>query len=1164
MSIKKMVAYVLNAIRDPERDLRERVFIIFSLISELIVFIALVGDIVTKENPVESVFLVFILISVPITTFVGVNKDKTTLSIRIIVLFLVFIILPTLFFFGGGVEGGGVLWIVFAYIYVGLVLSGRWRFVMLTIITLFTASFYYIEYYYPQFVYKHSRAMFYIDSFISMVLVGLVCYVMTYSQNRLFQKENDRAKKEQLRAEELTASQNRFFSSMSHEIRTPINSILGLNELILRDKDASEEILKEASGIQGSGRMLLALINDLLDFSKIEAGSMDIVPVDYNVGDMLSEIVNMVWLRATEKGLKFNINIDPDVPSSLYGDEVRIKQIVVNLLNNAVKYTTDGSIELDVEAEDIDEDNVVLSISVSDTGMGIKKESLPYLFDAFKRVDEEKNRYIEGTGLGLSIVKQLVELMGGTVNVNSVYGEGSMFTVKISQGITDRNKIGDLDIHNQSTAKRDAYESSFKSPEGRILIVDDNVMNLEVESKLIADTELKIDKALSARTALDMTLRYRYDVIFMDHLMPEMDGIECLEEIRNQAGGLNRTTPVIVLTANAGSDNRNLYNSVGFDDYLVKPVTGEALESVLIKHISPEKLTLSNRMLSMREDISTSKGYSGKVPIMITTSSASDLPVSLARKLNLRIIPALIRTDEGVFKDGEQIDAFEVIRYLETGKNAYSTSPNETSYTEFFANALKKCHHLIHIGINSATSDDIDMACEAAKAFDNVTVFDSGCLSSAAGLLVLIAHKLAQQNMSVEELIAELEIVKDHLRFSFVINSTDYLTKKGLINPLMNKIIKSLNLKPCISLKKDKSHVGPVFIGDTRRVYRNYIMNTFLINNNPDPEVVFITYVAIPMDDLLWIRDEIEKYVHFEHCVFKQASAAISTNSGPGTFGLMFYTKTNKSYNIGSFFGDLDKNNDYNEDESDIPDNDMDDDTDERGSGLVLSGDNEDLYTINESGNAFVAPGEIFMLSDSVKEQKWYENIEGIDGDIAIENSGSEDTLKKVINIFYESIAEKANELKGLYEAENWDDYIIKIHALKSSAKLIGALKLAEDAQALENAGKGKDISYIRENHDGFMKDYLKYSEILSDVCRQDAEESDDIDKPVADEYLMMSTYEGLREAATNMDCDTIETILNELKGYVIPQKESARFASIREKAANYDYDGVLAILDEE
>jgi CheY-like chemotaxis protein/anti-sigma regulatory factor (Ser/Thr protein kinase) len=286
---------------------------------------------------------------------------------------------------------------------------------------------------------------------------------------------------------------------------------------------------------------------------------------------MLSKIVNMIWLKAHDKGLQFNVSVDPQVPTVLYGDEVRIKQIIINLLNNAVKYTAEGSIELRVESENIDDKFTNITISVSDTGMGIKKEALPNLFDAFKRVDEEKNRYIEGTGLGLSIVKQLVELMDGTISVNSVYGDGSTFSVTLKQGISDISEIGDLNIHNQALAKRSQYESNFKAPEAKILIVDDNEMNLEVEKKLLISTQMNIDTVLIGKDALEKTLEKKYDVILMDHLMPVMSGIECLEYIRSQSGGLNRTTPVIVLTANAGSDNRDLYNRAGFDGYLVKP-----------------------------------------------------------------------------------------------------------------------------------------------------------------------------------------------------------------------------------------------------------------------------------------------------------------------------------------------------------------------------------------------------------------------------------------------------------------------------------------------------------------------------------------------------------------------------------------------------------------
>ena len=288
--IKKYIDFVKN----PQKEFAERIFLLLAVTSEIAVGIALIGDIVTGDSYMECIVIGAEIIAVVVLTLVCLYYDKIRFAIRITVVALVFIIIPALFFFGGGLYGGGVIWIIFAYMYAGLVLKDRWRTMMFILITIVSLSCYVIGYYHPELVYPHSRSLFFVDSFISVVLVGILCYYMTRFQGRLFAEENERARKEAERAEELTRSQNRFFSSMSHEIRTPINSILGLNELILRDQEATDDIVKDASGIQGSGKMLLALINDILDFSKIEAGSMDIVPVDYHVGDMLSEIVNML------------------------------------------------------------------------------------------------------------------------------------------------------------------------------------------------------------------------------------------------------------------------------------------------------------------------------------------------------------------------------------------------------------------------------------------------------------------------------------------------------------------------------------------------------------------------------------------------------------------------------------------------------------------------------------------------------------------------------------------------------------------------------------------------------------------------------------------------------------------------------------------------------
>ena len=1132
---------VREEIRNQDRELTERVYLGLSSISEIMVSIALIGDLIIGENPVELAVLCATLLFVPLVAYIGLKKNCLRFIIKLTVITVVFIILPLLFFFGGGLRGGGVLWIIFGFAYAGLVLSGTWRTVMMVMVILVTLTCYLLDYYCPWLVYKHTNEDFHIDSFISIVIVGIICFVMTWLQNRLFMSENARAKKAAEKAEELTRSQNRFFSNMSHEIRTPINSILGLNELILRDQSASDEIVRDASGIQGSGKMLLSLINDILDFSKMEAGNMDIVPVDYRVADMLSDVVNMIWIRANEKGLAFNVTIDPKVPSVLYGDEIRIKQVIVNLLNNAVKYTAEGSIELHVESDRRDEKSTELTISVSDTGMGIKKESIPYLFDAFKRIDEEKNRNIEGTGLGLSIVKQLVELMGGNITVNSVYGEGSTFTVTLSQGVSDDTKIGNLNIQNQGTGRRNIYERSFRAPEARILIVDDNEMNLEVETKLLQETEITIDEAFNGKEALELALSHQYDVILMDHLMPEMDGIECMSRIRNQEGGLNRTTPVVILTANAGSENREIYNRAGFDGYLVKPVSGEALESVLVRHISEDKLIVnSNKMMNNRVGINTSKGYSGKVSVMITSTSMCDLPDALIKKLNIPILPFMIKTEEGLFKDGAQMGADELMRYLEDGKHAESCPPDETAYTDFFAAGLKRAHHLIHISITTSMSDDYEKSVDAAKSFDNVTVINSESISSATGILVLIAHRLAQMNLSVNEIVQELEEIKHRLKCSFVLDTTAYMAKKGFVSSKLDRIARGLNLHPGLRIKNDKTGLGGVWFGSRTRAYKRYISKAFPVDVIPDPEVVFVTFVDVPLDTLKWIKEEISKHAYFEKIVFKQASAAISSNCGPGSFGILYFVKSNKSYNLASL---LESHVSLFEDDNES------EEAAELGSGLAYKDIDEDYKAEGKVGE------------ETIREPEWYECIEGIDGDAAIQNSGSEDAFKTVLKIFYESIDGKTAELEKYYAENKWEDYTIKVHALKSSSKIIGALGLAAKAQLLEDAGKAEDLDYIKANHGPFMEEYNKYKAAIEPVFKEEMTE-DDAGKPTADKALMESVYEGLREAAEAMDCDAIEEILRELSGYAIPEEDKERYAQIEKAAELFDYEGILEALD--
>ena len=1128
--MKKMVRKLLDWLSDQSVDFTERIFVLLTVIADIGVLIMLIGNIARGESIIEIAVLIATEIMVPVTTFLCVRKGNVQLATRLIVIGLVFVILPTVFFFGGGVEGGAVIWFVFSYIYVGLVLTGRWRVFFLIALTLLSLAGYLIEFFYPEWIVQHSRWMFYADSYASLVVVGFVCFVMVMFQNRLFREENKRAREETKKAEELNRSQNRFFSSMSHEIRTPINSILGLNELIIRQEDTSDEVARDARNIQGAGKMLLALINDILDFSKIEAGSMDIVPVEYHVSDMISEIVNMIWLRANEKGLKFNVDIDPKVPSVLFGDEVRIKQILVNLLNNAVKYTPSGSVGLHIESETAGEKSVLLKISVSDTGMGIKQEAIPYLFDAFKRVAQEKNRHIEGTGLGLSIVKQLVDLMGGDITVNSVYTQGTTFTVNLRQDIVDPKLIGDISITNSEIGVvRQKHERRFSAPEARILIVDDNEMNLEVEKKLLDDTDMTVDTAQSGAQALEKTLLTSYDVILMDHLMPEMDGVECLEKIRNQTGGLNRNIPVVVLTANAGGENRELYNNAGFDGYLVKPASGRQLEDTLLKHLPEEKVLRTESSDMTGEEMNTAKGYSRKLPVLITTSSMSDLPDAVIRQLGLNVIPFTVRTSEGVFQDGVDIGADELIRYIDAGKGEATSSPPRVSdFTAFFGSALKRAHQVIHIALTTSMSEEYERASEAAKSFENVTVINSECLSSATGLLVLIAYRLAKQNRSASEIVEELERAKKRIHCSFIINTTDFMARSGRVGKGVNAVARALELRPCLRIRDDRSGIGGAWLGKTRHCYDRYIQRELRSAANADTDVLFVTYADIPEEDLNWIAGRINRHAAFNRIVFQQASAAISANCGPGAFGLLYLDKGERGYNLDAL----------------IPEERVNSEPDEERPAPAETPASEET----------AAPAAAEPQPEPV--DPWLAGVNGIDRGEALKNCGRIEILRSALELFYKKIGADADEIESLWHGGDLKNYTVKVHALKSAARTIGALELSERAKALEDAGKAEDAALIDDKTPELLTLYRSYI----DIFKPSFDSGEEDERPPVDEGALSAAYAAIGECAAMMDYDMTESALASLDGYRLPPEDAARIEDIRNAMLELDWERVAAL----
>ncbi len=405
-------------------------------------------------------------------------------------------------------------------------------------------------------------------------------------KERQKEMEAEILKLEKTAAESANEAKSSFLAQMSHEIRTPINAILGMNEMVLRE--SSEPQIKEyAENIKSSGRTLLSIINSILDFSKIEDGKMEIEPVSYETATLIYDLENTILERAKTKGLELIIDADEKLPKTLRGDDIRIKQVITNLLTNAVKYTEKGSVTLSVKKESETDGTAMIAVSVIDTGIGIKEEDIGVLTESFKRVDLIHNRTIEGTGLGLSIVTGLLSKMDSQLEVKSVYHQGSAFSFVLPQKVENSEPMGDYKKRTHKQAEKDDKEEKFSAPDARVIVVDDNKMNLKVAGKLLGLFGIKADMVGSGKEALQVLSEKEYDIIFLDHMMPEMDGIEVLREIKARKL-ISDKTEVIALTANAISGVREMYLSEGFDDYLSKPIEPAELEAILRKYLNAE------------------------------------------------------------------------------------------------------------------------------------------------------------------------------------------------------------------------------------------------------------------------------------------------------------------------------------------------------------------------------------------------------------------------------------------------------------------------------------------------------------------------------------------------------------------------------------------------
>ena len=491
----------------------------------------------------------------------------------------------------------------------------------------------------------------------AILAVGLIILLLFAGMNTIH--ENWQMEKEKQKALLASESKGKFLANMSHEIRTPINAVLGMYAMILRE--SREQNIKEyAIDIQNASQSLLALINDILDFSKIESGKMELLPIEYDFSSMIHDIMNMISMKAEAKELTMDLYVDEMLPSRLWGDDVRIRQILVNLLNNAVKYTEKGGVTLHISGETKD-DIAILKFVVEDTGIGIKEEDIAKLFKEFERIEEGRNRNIEGTGLGMNIAMQLLELMGSQLQVESVYGQGTKFSFQLEQKIMDSEPIGNLEERIRQQATGYAYNVTFTAPKAQILVVDDNAVNRKVFVNLLKETKVKIDEASSGQECLNMISQKQYDIIFLDHMTPEMDGIETLHHMKEEENHLCCDTPVIALTANAIAGAKEMYLSEGFDGFVSKPINPEKLEKLLVEKLPEEKIVYEKK-----ESV---ESFAAPMEIELPEVDGMDWEYALLHTKDINVLKATIKDYYHLIDmEAEELEGFfrEIVKAEDT------------------------------------------------------------------------------------------------------------------------------------------------------------------------------------------------------------------------------------------------------------------------------------------------------------------------------------------------------------------------------------------------------------------------------------------------------------------------------------------------------------------
>ncbi|MGN0439132.1 MAG: DegV family protein [Lachnospiraceae bacterium] len=886
---------IMNILQGKSGTLKERIFCTICILTGSMAFVALL-DAMCGENWILVIVSLGLWISNMILDLILVIKyNRITAASVIFGLMLCFVLLPELYIYGGGIHGVVPIWLTVNIVY-GFLMFERMRRIFFLIANIIVYLFCFgWECYHPDFVQQHATNLsLFFDSVFLVVMIGVETGIILQIYYKSYMRQSAMIEEQNEKLERAGDSKNHFFASMSHELRTPINTIIGFNEMILREH--TEGPTREyAENVENASKMLLSLVNDILDISQMELHKMEIVEYPYDLRELLRNVVNMINIHIKEKKLQLQLDIDAQIPRYLIGDKKRIQQILINLLTNGVKYTSSGTITLGVKAEEQKEEGLILKLIVRDTGIGIRKENLDSLYESFKRVDVVQNESIQGSGLGLTITKQLVDLMHGEISVDSIYSKGSTFTVLLPQKSQGDTTLGTMeDIFAGEDGEKRVYHQSFEAPEARILVVDDNGMNLRVIKNLLSSTGVQVDLALSGEDCLEKTSQRYYHVILLDHQMPGMDGVETLAKIQGQENGLCRDSVVIALTANAGSGAGSYYKDMGFDDYLEKPIDSRLLEKYILGYLPDEIVEYTQtdiKSSGLDLDIKGVK-HKKKRKVVITTDCVAEIPAEDIKKYGIGVMYLYIRTEKGRFADTREINSDNLSQYLtDDSTTAYADSVSVEEYEDFFAKQLDQAERVIHISMASNSGKSYSVAKAAAQGFDHVHIVDAQQIACGERMQVLHAAKLAYNGCGAAEIIKQIVDYRDHVESCFIMPSAKIFYQCGYTTKLIATLCDVLHLHPILKMRKSRISVVGFSVGPMQLARVRFIRKQLIFKRRISKESVYISHVGLNVKQQQIVKSEIIRQIPFEQVYMEKAAFSCACTTGMGTFGFAYYIK---------------------------------------------------------------------------------------------------------------------------------------------------------------------------------------------------------------------------------------------------------------------------------